>query len=105
MEIIAVKDYDTAKQWLAECEELNRQAEEEMKATGELLTAMGGEAEGENIQMLMNYGSSVLEFTTNIVSGVTEIANGINKVVETMNEAVSSLGGVFKTIVGAVTGN
>lgn len=78
MSQVSITSQADAKAWQASCEELNRRAEEAVKAMGDLLETIGQKVKGNLSDELVSIGNVVMERATQLMQAMQVIFDLVN---------------------------
>ena len=101
---IAIKDEQTAKQWVAMVQDINTDYLKAMTDAGETLINMKDFADGTMVDEFVKYGTDLCNAAENTFKAIDSIAETVNKVLgfatNFLGDAVSGIGKLAGKIFG-----
>lgn len=101
---IAIKDEQTAKQWLAMVQDINTDYRKAMTDASETMINMQDFAEGTMVDEFVKYGTDLLNAAETTFEAIDTIADTVNKILgavgQFVSSAVSGIGKLASTILG-----
>ena len=94
---IAIKDEQSARNWLAMVEDLNTDYQQAMHDAGQTLVDVQEFSEGTTVDELVKYGTNLMNAAETTFNAISEISSTVNTVLGKVNDFVqNTLGGLGK---------
>lgn len=101
---VAIKDEQTAKQWLALVQDINTDYQKAMTDAAETMINMQDFADGTMVDEFVKYGTELMNAAQTTYQAIDAIADTVNTILSKVNTFVTdTIGGIGK-LVGKVLG-
>lgn len=101
---IAIKDEQTAKQWLAQVQDINTDYQKAMTDAAETLINMQDFAEGTLVDDFVKYGTDLMNAAQMTFNAIETIADTVNTILSTVSNFVEGTVGGIGKLVGKILG-
>ena len=101
---IAVKDEQTAKQWLSMVQDINTDYLKAMTDAGETMINMKDFAEGTLVDDFVKYGTDLCNAAQQTFDAIGTIADTVNKILSVVGNFVEGAVGGIGKLVGKILG-
>ena len=90
MTVIEIIDEGEAKVWMANIDRLNQDTYQLLREIGETLQQVRDDADGAYVDELYDWGTRIINASTEIFKGMTELYNAVDSIVKIVRDTVDS---------------
>lgn len=101
---VAIKDEQTARQWLEMVNVINQDYKVAMQEAANVLEDMQNFADGTLVDEFVSFGSGLLTASEAVFEGINAIADTVTQVISTVSNFVEEAEGFIKNAVNQIFG-